>query len=380
MMSRASMPMSNFKNTAQQVLALADVIIGGDRPWDIQVHNEEFYPRAIADGSLGLGESYMDGWWDVERLDELTYRVLRAQLPMRLEKLRLLLPLAHAKGRTLTGRSPSPVAEKAHYDLDNDFFRHMLDVRMVYSCGYWRDAADLDQAQLGKLDLVCRKIALKPGMRVLDIGCGWGGFAKYAAEAYGARVVGITTSEQQATYAAQACGGLPIEIHRRDYRDLDEHAQFDRIVSIGMFEHVGHRNYRRYMHVARRCLRDDGLFLLQCIGNNVTTLRPEAWIARYIFPDGDLPSLAQITRGLEGSFIVEDLHNFGADYDKTLMAWFANFARTWPQFKARYGGRFYRMWKFYLLSCAGAFRARHTQLWQLVLSPRGTLGGYLRVC
>ena len=380
MMSRALVPMSKFKNTAQQVLALADVIIGGDRPWDIQVHNDEFYPRVIAGDSLGLGESYMDGWWDVERLDALAYRVLRAQLSMRLDKQRLLLPLAHAKARTLTGRSRSRVAERAHYDLGNDFFETMLDARMVYSCGYWRDSRDLDQAQLAKLDLVCRKIALKPGMRVLDIGCGWGGFAKYAAETYDVQVVGITTSKQQAIYAAQTCGGLPIKIRHLDYRDLSGREQFDCVVSIGMFEHVGHQNHQRYMQIARRCLRDDGMFLLQCIGNNVTTLRPEPWIARYIFPDGDLPSLAQITRGIEGSFIVEDLHNFGADYDKTLMAWFANFDRAWPQFKARYGERFYRMWKFYLLSCAGAFRARHTQLWQLVLSPRGIVGGYLRVC
>jgi cyclopropane-fatty-acyl-phospholipid synthase len=370
--------MGNLKETAEQVLALADIRIGGDRPWDIRPHHEEFYPRVIADGSLGLGESYMDGWWDVERLDELVYHFFRVRLDLHVNKLRLLLPVTQAKVHQLKNRSHAAVQKKMHYDLGNDFFRHMLDTRMVYSCAYWRDARDLDEAQQAKLDLVCRKIGLERGMRVLDVGCGWGGFARYAAETYGAQVVGITNSEEQAAYAAKVCAGLPVEIRRQDFRSLRE--RFDRIVSIGMFEHVGHKNHRRYMQVVRRCLQDDGLFLLQTIGDNVTTLRVDPWIAKYIFPDGDLPSLAQITRAIEKLFIVEDLHNFGAYYDKTLMAWHANFERAWEQFAPRYGERFYRMWKFYLLSCAGAFRARYLQLWQIVLSPRGQLGGYARVC
>ncbi|MGH8502831.1 MAG: cyclopropane fatty acyl phospholipid synthase [Gammaproteobacteria bacterium] len=370
--------MNNLKRAAAEVLSLADIEIGGGRSWDIQVHNDAFYPRVIAEGSLGAGESYMDGWWDVERLDELVYRVLRARLHEKVNPLKLLLPVVQAKVQTLQARPRRADTVTAHYDLGNDFFRHMLDARMVYSCGYWRDATNLDDAQQAKLDLVCRKIGLQAGMRVLDIGCGWGSFAKFAAEEYGAHVVGITTSQPQAEHARQVCAGLPVEIRALGYREINE--PFDRVISLGMFEHVGHRNHRRYMRVAQRCLRDDGLFLLHSIGDNVTTTRVEPWIARYIFPDGDLPSMAQITRAVEKLFIVEDVHNFGAYYDKTLMAWFENFDRAWDQFEARYGERFYRMWKFYLLSCAGAFRARYMQLWQTVLAPRGQVGGYTRMC
>lgn len=369
--------MSKLKHTVKEVLALADIKVGGDRRWDVHVHNDEFYRRAVSDGSLGLGESYMDGWWDVECLDEFIFRLIRANLHEKVSKLKLL-PVVKATVLNLQSKSRAFEVGQAHYDLGNDLFEQMLDARMVYSCGYWREAANLDEAQEAKLDLVCRKVGLRAGMRVLDIGCGWGGFAKYAAERYGVEVVGITISKQQADFAKRLCRDLPIEIRLQDFRDLDE--QFDRIISLGMFEHVGHKNHRRYMQVARHCLREDGLFLLQCIGDNVTTVATDPWISKYIFPNGDLASAAQITRAIEGLFIVEDLHNFGADYDKTLMAWFANFDQGWHQLKAQYGERFYRMWKYYLLSCAGLFRARHIQLWQIVLSPRGQIGGYVRVC
>lgn len=370
--------MSNLKHTVQQLLSLANVEIDGGRSWDIQVHNDEFYQRVMSEGSLGFGESYMDGWWNVERLDELVFRIVRAKLHEKVSKLRLLLPVVKAKVLNLQTKSRAFQVGKVHYDLGNEFFQHMLDARMVYTCGYWRHAANLDEAQQAKLDLVCRKIGLEAGMRVLDIGCGWGSFAKFAAEEYGARVVGITISEQQASLARDLCAGLPVEIRLQDFREVNE--SFDRIVSLGMFEHVGHKNHRRYMQVARRCLDEDGLFLLQCIGDNITTAVADPWISKYIFPNGDLPSLAQITRAVEGLFIIEDLHNFGADYDKTLLAWFANFDRAWTRFKAQYGQRFYRMWKFYLLSCAGSFRARRIQLWQIVFAPRGGIGGYARIC
>jgi cyclopropane-fatty-acyl-phospholipid synthase len=376
---RPSKVTNNLRYTAEQVLRLADVEIGGARDWDIQINNDGFYQRVIAEGSLGFGESYMDGWWDVERLDELVYRLLRARLHEKLSKLEMLLPVVQAKVLDLQSKQHAYAAAEAHYDLGNDFFRSMLDARMVYTCGYWRETDDLDEAQVAKLDLVCRKIGLEPGMRVLDIGCGWGGFSKFAAEKHAVQVTGLTTSQEQAEYARQLCAGLPVDIRLRDYRELKAES-FDRIVSLGMFEHVGHKNHRRYMKVANRCLKEDGLFLLQTIGDNATTARVDPWISKYIFPDGDLPSLAQITRAVEGLFIIEDLHNFGAYYDKTLMAWFANFERAWPLFKARYGERFFRMWKFYLLSCAGLFRARHIQLWQLVLARRGAVGGYARVC
>jgi cyclopropane-fatty-acyl-phospholipid synthase len=250
----------------------------------------------------------------------------------------------------------------------------MLDTRMIYSCGYWAEAETLEQAQEHKLDLVCRKLGLQPGMRVLDIGCGWGGAARFMAERYQVEVVGCTISAEQARLAREDCRDLSVQILLQDYRTLS--GSFDRIFSIGMFEHVGHKNYRTYMETVARLLKDDGLFLLHSIGSNKTSIVVDPWIERYIFPNGMLPSARQITRASEGLFILEDWHNFGADYDKTLMAWHANFISAWPQLKHAYDQRFFRMWTYYLLSCAGGFRARDNQLWQVVFAKNGVPGGY----
>ena len=269
------------------------------------------------------------------------------------------------------------VPAEVHYDLGNDLFRATFDSRLTGSCGYWKDAADLDTAQEAKHDLVCCKLGLKPGARVLDIGCGWGAFMKFAAERYGAECVGVTVSKEQVARGRELCAGLPVEFRLSDYREVT--GEFDHLVSMGMFEHVGYKNYDAYMRVAERCLQDDGLFLLHTIGSNYTTHNIDVWLDKYIFPNGVLPSVAQLGAAMEHRFVMEDWHNFGADYDKTLMAWFEKFDANWKQLEPRYGARFYRLWKYYLLSCAGAFRARRIQLWQLVLSRRGRVGGYVSV-
>lgn len=262
-----------------------------------------------------------------------------------------------------------------HYDLGNDLFQAMLDPEMAYTCGYWKDADDLEQAQKAKLELVCQKIGLKAGARVLDVGGGWGCFAKYAAENYGAEVTAITISKEQAELGRRRCKGLPVEILLRDYRQLDSEP-FDHIVSLGMFEHVGHKNYRGFMEKMGSLLKDDGLFLLHTIGSNETQWETDPWVDKYIFPNSLIPSIRQIGSALEGLFVMEDWHNFGLDYDKTLMAWYGNFERHWDDLRPRYGDRFYRMWKYYLLQCAGLFRARKKQVWQLVLSKKGVPHGY----
>jgi cyclopropane-fatty-acyl-phospholipid synthase len=249
---------------------------------------------------------------------------------------------------------------------------------MNYSCGYWRDASSLDEAQENKLDLICRKLYLKPGMRILDIGCGWSAFGKYAAEKYDAQVVGITVSKEQVALGKELCKGLPVEVRLQDYRDVNE--KFDRIVSVGMIEHVGYKNYREYFNVAAKNLKDSGMFLLHTIGDVVSTKNTDAWTHKYIFPNGMLPSVAQLGKAVEGIFVMEDWHNFGADYDKTLMAWYNNFIHGWNELKNNYSERFFRMWEYFLLSSAGAFRARNrNQLWQIVLSRNGVPGGYCSV-
>jgi cyclopropane-fatty-acyl-phospholipid synthase len=250
----------------------------------------------------------------------------------------------------------------------------MLGKHMVYSCAYWKTDDELDTAQAAKLDLVCRKLGLEPGMHVLDIGCGWGEALHFATTHYGVSGVGVTISSEQAQFARELCAGLPIEIRLQDYRELDE--QFDRIWSIGMFEHVGVKNYRNYFEVVRRCLAADGLNLLHTIGGNESTNHTDPWIEKYIFPNSMLPSAAQIANARERLFVIEDWHNFGADYDRTLMAWRANFDAAWPRLQEKYGERFRRMWRFYLAASAASFLARRNQLWQIVLSPRGIPGGY----
>lgn len=359
------------KSTLEQLLAPADIKINGRRPWDLRVHNEKFYDRVLADGTLGVGESYMDGWWDCPRLDEMTCRVFRARLDREIASWSVLFDLLRAKFFNLQNQPQALRNARRHYDIGNDIYEAMLDRRMVYSCAYWRGARTLDEAQENKLELCCKKLGLKPGMRVLDIGSGWGAFAQHAAERHQARVVGITLSKHQYAHSKRRCAGLDVEIRLQDYRELHGE-RFDRIVSIGMFEHVGYKNYRRFMEVAANCLAEDGLFLLHTIGNNVSTTHLEPWMNRYIFPHAMIPSVAQLGAACEGLWVMEDWHNIGPDYDRTLMTWFENFDRHWPELKDRYSRRFYRMWKFYLLGCAGAFRARELQVWQILLSKNGS--------
>ncbi|MDP3956940.1 MAG: cyclopropane fatty acyl phospholipid synthase [bacterium] len=370
----------SLKEKSQNILAEADIQINGNRPWDMVVHDERFYKRALFGGSLGLGESYMDGWWDVERLDEFFTKVFRMRLDRRISQTkRILQAIASILFNKQSLKRAFEVGER-HYDIGNDLYTAMLDKRLTYTCGYWSGhprASGLDEAQENKLDLVCRKLNLKKGQKILDIGCGWGSFAKYAAERYGVLVTGITISKEQAALARTLCTGLPVEIILEDYRKIS--GTFDHIVSLGMFEHVGYKNYRTYMKVASRHLKDGGLFLLHTIGGNETTLIGDPWFHKYIFPNGMFPSIAQIGASIENLFVMEDWHNFGADYDKTLMAWFANFDAAWPRLKSKYGDRFYRMWKYYLLCVAGSFRARDSQLWQIVLSKNGVDGGYQTV-
>jgi cyclopropane-fatty-acyl-phospholipid synthase len=356
------------------LLADCGIRVDGDAPWDIRVNDAEFYPRVIAHGSMGLGESYMDGQWEAPDLAGFIHRLLVAHVDERIRPLDEARLWIKAELLNLQrGKRAFEIGER-HYDLGNDLFRAMLGARMIYSCGYWQSADTLDDAQVAKLDLVCRKLGLEPGMRVLDIGCGWGEALKFAAERHGVSGVGITVSEEQAEFARESCRGLPIEIRVQDYRDLDE--TFDRIYSIGMFEHVGSKNYRRYFDTVKRCLRDDGLTLLHTIGANTSTNHTDPWIEKYIFPNSMVPSAAQIAKAAERDFVIEDWHGFGPHYDLTLMAWLANFEHAWPRLSARYDERFRRMWRYYLSASAAAFRSRRNQLWQIVFSRHGIPGGY----
>jgi cyclopropane-fatty-acyl-phospholipid synthase len=367
--------MQQAKQQLAQLIEGSGVVLNGDAPSDPQIHNSRLYKRVMREGSLGVGEAYMDGWWDCDRLDVMMTKLLRHNIHDRIRTdYGFLFHALAARLTNLQSKRKAFEIGEAHYNKGNDLYGAMLDKRMVYTCGYWRDASDLDAAQREKLDLVCRKIGLEKGDKVLDIGCGWGSFAKYAAKEYGARVVGVTVSKEQVDLGRKRCEGLPVEIRLQDYREVDE--AFDHIISLGMFEHVGPKNYRTYMEVVSRCLRDDGLFLLHTIGGLEDAQTIDPWINKYIFPNAVLPSMKQIAESVHGLFVVEDWHNFGAHYDKTLLAWYDNFTAGWERLKDRYGKRFYRMWNYYLLTSAATFRARYNQLWQIVLSKDGVEGGY----
>lgn len=359
---------------ANEMLSMAGIEINGSRPFDIQVKNPDFFKRVLQEGSLGLGESYMDGWWECERLDIFFQHVVRAGLEKKLPRhLKDTLRIAAARLTNLQSKKRAWIVGKEHYDLGNDLFTQMLDPHMQYSCAYWKEATTLEEAQEAKLRMICEKLQLQPGMSLLDIGCGWGGLSAYAAKNYGVSVVGVTISAEQQKLAQEHCAGLDVDIRLQDYRDL--HLQFDRIVSVGMFEHVGPKNYHTYFKVVERNLKPDGLFLLHTIGSNRTDMNVDPWINKYIFPNGCLPSVSHIAQASEGHFVMEDWHNIGADYDRTLMAWYERFKQAWPLLAQRYSDRFERMFSYYLNACAGAFRARDIQLWQVVFSPKGVDGG-----
>jgi len=354
------------KSFALSLLDLAGVTLDGPAPSDIHVHDERFYERVIRDRELGLGESYQEGWWDAERVDEMLARLMAADLRAAVKPSRELLSIA-LRAKLINHQTVRRAARNAsaHYDIGNDLYERMLDKRMIYSCGYWRYVDDLDAAQEAKLELICAKLGLEPGMRLLDIGCGWGGLAQYAAERHGVRVTGISPAIEQVKVATRRCAGLDVEIRQCDFRELT--GRYDRIVSVGMLEHVGPKNYAEFFDVNARLLTADGIALHHLIGSNTPRQNTDAWFDRYIFPGGVVPSLDQLARATQGRWAIEDVHNFGPDYDRTLMAWHANVEGAWNDLPA-YDERFRRTWRYYLLASAAAFRVRELQLWQIVFT------------
>jgi cyclopropane-fatty-acyl-phospholipid synthase len=369
------------RQLCRTVLDAADVTVGGNRPWDIQVHDESFFDRVLAQGALGLGESYMDGLWDCDALDEMTARTLTAGGEALIERnWRTALHALRARVLNLQTRRGSKEVTRQHYDIDDRLYMSFPDPYSQYTCAYFGDGTgdDLDRAQEAKMDLICRKLGLAAGDRVLDIGCGWGGLARWMHERHGCRVTGINIADGQLRYARRHSPGPDVEYLNMDYRDLPARlpGAFDKVVSVGMVEHVGWRNRGEFFRAARAATKDGGLFLLQTIGQDRSRTATDPWIDRYICPNGCVPSPAQLSTAAEGRFVLEDWHNMGPNYDRTLMGWWRRFERAWPAFRAQYGDRFFQMFRYYMLTCAGAFRARQVHLYQLVLSPTGVPGGY----
>jgi cyclopropane-fatty-acyl-phospholipid synthase len=371
--------MTNLNDWAASLLAKAGVAVNGNNPWDIKVHNESLWERVATEGTLGLGEAYMDGWWDSDSLDQFFDRVLKADLAKEIRIRDLpLFDLVKAKILNPQTKSKSIEVAEVHYNIGNDFYEAMLDRNMQYTCAYYGNGAkSLLEAQEAKLHLICKKLQLKPGEKVLELGCGWGGFARFAAKNYGVSVEAYNISTEQIAYCKENSKGLSINFHLKDYREASD--EFDKVVSIGMCEHVGPKNYRTLFELAHKCLKKHGLFLLHTIGNSKSARSNDRWLAKYIFPGSVLPSPEQLGSAMNELFVLEDWHNLGVDYDTTLMAWLENFRASWSNFKEKYGDRFYRMWEYYLMSCAGIFRSRFCQLYQVVMSKNGLIGGWQSV-
>ncbi|MCL9783795.1 cyclopropane fatty acyl phospholipid synthase [Vibrio sp. S4M6] len=368
------LPENKWESVMLELLSDTPIQLNGVNKHDIMVSHPDFYKRVLQEGSIGLGESYMDGWWHCDQLDQLFYYLLKYHVDEKKPaNIKDTLFVIQSRLFNMQSKKRAWMVGEEHYDLGNDLYERMLDPYMQYSCGYWKDATDLKTAQENKLKLICEKLQLQEGETLLDIGCGWGGLSEYAAKNYGVKVTGVTISKEQQAYGMERCKGLPVDLRLCDYRDLNE--TFDKIVSVGMFEHVGPKNYQTYFDVVSRCLKPGGLFLLHSIGSNETQVNVDPWINKYIFPNGVLPSMEQISQVSQGSLVMEDWHNFGADYDKTLMAWKENFEKSWIDIQGNYSSRFYRMFYYYLCACAGAFRARNIQLWQVLFSKEGVEGG-----
>lgn len=361
--------MNSAETTIKDLLLTADIRCDGQRAWDLDVRDSRFFDRILRDGSIGLGESYMDGWWDCRALDDLCNRILSADLASRARRspgLATLSVASHLRAVLNPGSRIGMIGK--HYDTGNDLFECMLDSKMMYSCAYWKTARNLEEAQIEKLELACDKLEIKSTHRVLDIGCGWGGFCIHAAQAHGVSAVGVTISAQQAELAARRAEGLPVTIERKDYRKIE--GKFDRIASFGMFEHVHRVDYRIFFRKAHSLLSTNGLFLLHTIVNNGKGTRPDPWLQKYIFPDTLTPSPSHLTEAMDDLFVVEDVHNIGPHYDPTCMAWGDRFLEAWPKLSARYDERFKRLWIYYLRMAAGTFRSRTSQVFQLVLAPK----------
>ncbi|MCY3880195.1 MAG: cyclopropane fatty acyl phospholipid synthase [Rhodobacteraceae bacterium] len=365
-----------FRKRFGELLEYADVRIDGDRPWDLQVNREEVFARMFASGSLGLGESYVDGWWDCDRLDELMCRLSGAELKSRF-RAGDIIHVLHSLLVTIPYRRSDPDAEgKVHYEQKRELYRCMLDKRMIYSCAFWENAKSLDEAQEHKLDLIARKLRLKPGMKILDIGCGWGGALHYLAEKYGVSGVAVTISPDQFAAASELYAGLPLEVRLQDYRAVSE--QFDHSFSIDMLGHVGRRNYRKYLRTVRRQLHPGGLHLVQTAGSANRSVKADPWVNRYIFPGSHIPSPKQIAEASEGVLVLQDWHNFTQDYDRTFMCWYENLSAAWEALGYDNDDRLFRMWRYYLLSFAGVFRSGVSQLWQITFSRDGASPGNIR--
>ena len=362
-----------------KIINLARAATVDIEPLSVQPISDEVLAIGKRGGLFGLGEAYVDGKFESQDLEGLLLAFAESPHAKRASWTGAMwrLFLEGALKNTQVGARAFEVA-RHHYDLGNDLFRVMLDPSMSYTSGLFEgETTTLAAAQEAKLRRLCQKLRLAPGMRVLDIGCGWGNFALFAASHYGVEVTGLTVSEEQLRYIEGVKGQLPIDILLCDYNKFNPGKPFDRIVSIEMIEAVGKKNLNGYFASVSRSLKPGGRFALQAIcGDTFNRYSQPAlnqfilWLMKNIFPNGYIPNLEELIRPARGEFVLESLSELPGSYERTLRAWNDNFNAGFSDLAAKYSPRFKRMWNFYLLGCAAMFVSRLVQVHHLVFIKR----------
>ena len=358
-----------------ELLAGAAVRINGDAPWDIQVYDEKVYRLILTQGSLGLGRAYMEGLWDSDQLDETFHRLLAADIDTKMvgwARVRLLGEVLRQRLFNLQSPQRAFQVAEQHYDIGNDVFESMLDSRMIYSCAYWEHASSLEQAQQHKLDMICRKLQLQPGERLLEIGCGWGGLAGHLADR-GAEVDAISLSDAQLAWARRHHMGP--RFLKQDYRDTA--GSYDGIVSVEMVEALGREYWPTFMDCVARNLKPGGRAAIQFISIRDDLFDAYAasadFIQAYIFPGGLLIRTSEFRRLAEARGLAwQDQVDFGPDYAETLKTWRVNFNNAVVEgcLPPGFDARFVELWRFYLLYCEGGFRGGGIDVHQVTLVKR----------
>jgi cyclopropane-fatty-acyl-phospholipid synthase len=367
----------NPKNTVEKLLDKCNIKINGTNPQDIIVHDDRFYKMVLSSGELGLAESYMYKYWSSNNLYETLYLLSKNFNKLSYIDFNFNDFLNMTKSYLFNNQTieKALVDVQSHYDIGNDLYTRMLDNNMQYTCAFFQDTNDLNTAQEQKMDLIGQKLNLKPGDTLLDIGCGWGYLINYLSKKYNVQGLGITLSEEQLKYAEiNFKNNSNASYKLMDYRNIPKDMKFTKIVSVGMLEHVGNKNYEEYFDIVHDHLTDDGIALIHTIGcqNSLRGISSGSgsgskFIDKYIFPNGHIPTWDEISPIVSKKFLIQDWQNFGKYYDNTLQSWYKNINSKWDEIP-NYDEKFKRMWNFYLLGCAANFNLCHMNLWQILIT------------
>jgi cyclopropane-fatty-acyl-phospholipid synthase len=378
------------KNIVLKLFRLTDIRLGTD----ITVHDDSFYNDLLKYKTLGFGESFMSAKIETPNLESLCIKLQRLNVLSIMDYLKILsfwnylylifyvfwkiynFILFNITNFNTILRSKK--VAKVHYNLPDVLYTHMLDPTMLYSCGYFKDTNNLETAQTQKADLIITKLHISDGDEILEIGCGWGFIAARIANANrNVNVTAITISSEQIKYCNQKYKLPNLRFILIDYRQIPENS-FNKIYSVGMFEHVGAKNYKDFFNITYKLLKDDGIMLLHTICKSKYNPISDPWFEKYIFPGGYLPSVAEISRNIElTNYSFADLQEFGYYYATTLQCWLDNFENTYSQFSHLFDDKFKRMWKLYLIFSKVGFNSGHIKLHQFVFT-KSAVGVYHR--